>query len=259
MAALSDDVAQLLAVDARAHVFMIQALLRLYEDCGKAKDVEKRLKQVKELEDALGAVTYANDMQAAGAKADPKKATQALLDVLHDGWLTGKRARQLTELFSSMDVLHDVDKDRAFVKTALAALAKKIEKADLDMNDLEEGIHELRRKLRWLPITMMALDGLVVLDPSRDPLPELAALKQLPIATSRFGMLPKPEANGILLPQSLFLELSRVIAALGDIKDRGQKGEAKGEPDPTVHKDAHALDAALKKQGLLSAIRTSFV
>src|SRR6185503_20343817 len=77
---------------------------------------------------------------------------------------------------------------RAFVRGKLAEicadLADDVSKGKLDMHDLENGVHELRRKLRWIPITMIALDGLVGLDEKAGG--PFASLKHEPVAQTSF-------------------------------------------------------------------------
>ncbi len=242
---LDGSVDALLKNDARTHLFMLQSLVRLYAPQAKTKAHDKRLTQVKELEDALGTCGYCDDMiaMATSARASPAvlqllrgNATAARADaevVLQAGWRiadgSSRRLKKLVEHFASLDTMSghigDEDRDASFVRNQLRGHLRDVDEADYDMDDLEEGIHELRRQLRWIPITLMALDGLVVLDAATDPIAELTALKRSASATSRFGVLPTSarEMHCIKWSQSLFLELSRTIDVLGAIKDRGQR------------------------------------
>jgi len=152
---------------------------------------------------------------------------------------------------------------RAWRKT-LASMCRKVAAMDLDMDNLEEGLHELRRQVRWIPITMISLDGLVQLDPSFDPIASLAALKSDPIAESEFGKLKSSphERMTIEASQSLYLELSRVIKAMGKVKDRGQLIEgsahaliASGHSNPADQKGAvEAAERFLGDVGGMKAV-----
>jgi hypothetical protein len=98
----------------------------------------------------------------------------------------------------------------------------------LDMNDLEAGVHELRRKVRWFSLYAAALDGAVVLDPDVAP-PTKGWSRYLgeAVVNSPFNRLPAPGAgvDPLTLPAPLFYALSWAIAELGRIKDAAQETE----------------------------------
>jgi hypothetical protein len=246
---LSSSIDDMLAQDIRAHVFMLQGLLRLYraraKELGRDHAHDEVLASIKGLEDALGGVGYAKDMLRAalaasttGSHIDSEAlerqvttAVAAFESLVQGQWRvvdgTARALQQVCVHFQSL-VGTDGDDDLRYIRRELRNLLGRIDEKDFDMNDLEGGIHELRRQLRWIPITLMALDGLVVLDPTTDPIESLIPLKTSAIAKSRFGQLPKSkrETRFIAWPQSAFLELSRIIALLGDLKDRGQQHHA---------------------------------
>ncbi len=266
---------ELMATDARRHLFALQGLARIYrdsaDDAGKkaTRGIEKVLARTKELEDALGAYGYALDVQKWIAGKQVPRAARAMLDdhaqaarraltaVLEDGWLpedgTARRLEKIVGAFATLAAeghLSNEETDARELRRALARLCASIADKKLDMTNLEGGLHELRRQLRWVPITMMALDGLVRLDPAHDPLPRYAALKSDPIADTPFGKLPVSphEHVAINVSQSLFLQLSKTIGELGKLKDRGQ----------LIHGLAQALEesaAATKKTAVREAER----
>ena len=284
---------RMLQQDTRKHLFMLQGLLRIYADHAAGGKLEKRLdkalERTKELEDALGAYGYALDMHKGVSGKDVPQAALALLrdnveksktalqEILEDGWRPGdgksRRLQKLVDTFSDLP-LGDVRGDAAFLQQALAQLVGKIANKQLDMTDLEGGLHELRRQLRWIPIIFVALDGHVRIDehaPSR-----FDALKKDPVAQSPFAKLPtsQRETTTIDVPQGIFLALSKHIGELGKIKDRGQlivglahalqesdafkKKKCAGEAErmlkmslDDVFKDATALHKTLTSSGLL--------
>lgn len=217
---------------------MLQGLLRI---AGSSKKTEKALARVKELEDAIGAFDYATAMTDAAAKhgLDPRarallaehveRARAGLRAVLVGGWLpqggVAPRLQNVVDAFVDLDLPNE-KKHAAKLREDLAELIEGVaDKAgELDMSKLEKGLHELRRALRWIPITFMALDGLVVLDDAPGPIAAFEKLKKDPIARSPFASLPPSarEQERIAVPRSLFLALSKAVADLGDLKDQGQ-------------------------------------
>lgn len=285
----------------RKHLFMLEGLVRLYQGRGPDKKMDKALERIKELEDAIGAFGYACDMRAAaaGAAGVPAAATteleaavddaRAKLAALVDQWRPGKgerseRVDELVDTFAKIDFGSAKD-DLKFVRRALADMCRKIANKDLDMGDLEGGVHELRRQLRWLPISLIALEGLVTLDTeSKGPTAAFEKLKQDPVAQSPFARLPVTEGDNahIEIPWTLFLALSKAIGDLGKIKDVGQQVEglahalhasgmkptealraaerAFGKPGGAhgVHSQAEAIYVELKDSGLLEALAKAF-
>lgn len=285
----------------RKHLFMLQGLVRLYDGRGPDKKMDKALERIKEFEDVIGAFGYACDMRAAaaGAAGVPAAATaeleaavddaRAKLAAVVDEWRPGKGGRSerlddLVDTFAKIDFGSAKD-DVKFVRRALAELCRKVAKKDLDMGDLEGGVHELRRQLRWLPISLIALEGLVTLDTeSKGPIAAFEKLKSDPVAQSPFARLPVTEGDKahIEIPWTLFLALSKAIGDLGKIKDVGQQVEglahalqgsgmkaadaeraaeqAFGKPGGAhdVHAQAKVLYAELRKSGLLEAMAKAF-
>lgn len=128
-------------------------------------------------------------------------------------------------------------KERKLIAEFLHDRVKSTEKAarSLDLNDIEHGLHELRRKLRWLSIYAAALDGAVQLDHDAKPPRNWGRYLTPAVVNNPFNELPKGDGKikPVLLPAPLFYALSWTIAELGAIKDRAQWTE-------TV---AHGLDA----------------
>lgn len=127
-----------------------------------------------------------------------------------------KEARRIAEFF--LDRVHATDK-------AVRAL---------DLNDVEHGLHELRRRLRWLSIYATALDGAVQLDAAAKAPKGWGRYLTPAVVNNPFNALPTGDGRvaPLRLPAPLFYALSWLIAELGAIKDRAQWTE-------TV---AHGLD-----------------
>ena len=53
----------------------------------------------------------------------------------------------------------------AFLRDEVTEILKRLEGGRIDLGKVEEGIHELRRKLRWIPTYGLAAGGKIILDP----------------------------------------------------------------------------------------------
>lgn len=225
--------------DTRRILFMLEGLLRLYAK-RYGKRIERRLVAVKAFEDQLGAVDHAATLLAAACDVRlPKKtirhldkelksARRRLEKILRKRWTLDKagRASGIAKIIAAVTRKgwDDYDTDRAYLRAELARRLAKVEKTRYDMKDLEEGIHELRRQIRWLPIYLTALDGFVCLDDNRNPVAAYTTLLDSPIATSKYAHLSisDREPSPLKLSRSLFVANTRAIEQLGEHKDRGQ-------------------------------------
>ncbi len=230
---------RLLEVDARRNLFMLEGAFRLYK---KRYDdpIKEQLAAVKAVEDQIGAVDYALAMRDAGRgaglpdralaflEAEVQGARQDLGALLADGWMPDADGRipgiaDLLETVTGLDWDGYAD-DRKYLRKELSRRFDKVAGADYDMDALEEGVHELRRQIRWFPIYFSALDGVAVLDDTRNPIPEYEPLLRDPIADSKYAKLPvsNEEPNPFRISKSLYLANTKQIGELGDLKDDGQ-------------------------------------
>jgi hypothetical protein len=115
----------------------------------------------------------------------------------------------------------------------VAFLSKKLRRVheaalQLDLGDLEHGLHELRRKVRWFSIYAACLDGAVGLDTAAAAPRGWDRYLAPEVVGNRFNQLPAaPEGvEPVLLPAPLFYALSWLIAELGAVKDRAQLTES---------------------------------
>lgn len=243
----------LLAVDIRRQLFLLEGLLKLYKtpfDGVLAKSYER----VRELEDVLGDYSFARKMaKSAEEKGLPKAAVEYLQEqakktrkqvknVLKDSWSKDDRG-QVEALDKVVRHVMKADwdgpeEDRAFLKERIASEFEEIEKTKFDMNQLEDGLHEFRRQLRWIPIYCEAVDGLVVLDPTATPIAAYAAALQSEMAQSKYVKLPLAdrEKRPIVVPLSLYTQNMLMIFEFGGMKDEGEH--------------LHALVDALRHAGL---------
>ncbi|MBX7112806.1 MAG: hypothetical protein K1X64_00630 [Myxococcaceae bacterium] len=233
----------LLAQNGRKILFALEGQLRIYQ--GKlGKLAEKPLADVKKLEDALGAWSlYEKEIPAqikdknfpkAVVKHLEKVATvkrDTVKEILAKDWLPDADKRnQVPVLNRMLRGLREADfgsyqADRAYLQEALGAQFEKTEKFKVDFNDLQGGVHELRRKLRWPSIYIDALDGAVQLSAKQNPLHRMRKMLSDVEAKSPFVTdLPGParEAQPIVMSKSLYIAVSKLIREIGVIKDKGE-------------------------------------
>lgn len=118
--------------------------------------------------------------------------------------------------------------EREFAEQLTAFIIKKIEKVikdyeegAFDLSKPEEGLHELRRKIRWISIYASVANGYIQLKPSAVPHPDLQRYQTEEIIHSPFNKLPqKPRGiTSIQIQAPHFYALSWMIQELGVIKD----------------------------------------
>lgn len=162
--------------DARSILFRLEALSRIGRGMLDKKAFDPLYDRFKQLEDILGAMNHAEAMleQIGGIKGLAKFAAarygktykqelkQLALILEQDGWWSGEALRQVRDLVA----VHVVEEDGKFRNRLGEFLARELEKTEeqyrdgeLNPHQLEGGLHELRRKLRWFSIYAAVLQG----------------------------------------------------------------------------------------------------
>ncbi len=216
----------------RTSTFMLEALFRLH----KKRDAffETGLRLIKSLEDSIGAYDYHHTMfeyalgmnvpthVVARIETHFKKAEQTLQHLLSTLWQTSPPFDELRAGIYAFD-FGSIKEDQRFLRKRLKKRIEKVIALEPDFTDLEEGLHEYRRQVRWFPMYFYALRGLLRFNNSH-PVEAFRPLILTPLAQSKYGQLDEsdPAASPILMSQSLYLGFSKLISQLGDIKDSGQ-------------------------------------
>lgn len=222
---------------ARVASYNLQALARLYESEG---NLFKNLRSdFKKLEDAIGTYDkWTNIMVAAtkgGASSNTKQrlleeqnsAMKNLKNLLkQDDW-TGKgnksRINRIYNDLENFDWLNQ-ERDRKMLLSKIADELKSLEKTKFSFARLENGngLHELRRNLKWIIIEMRVLNGLFIFNPTaKCDIPAYNQLANEPISASKYSSL-KPsqlETNACEVDQCLFLGMVQLIEEIGFQKD----------------------------------------
>jgi hypothetical protein len=243
---------RLYAANGRTPLFMLQGLARLERGMRKEHlTFDELLGPVKVLEDALGAVDFWWGFLTSAEKWGLPVEVCRWSELQHahacgklESWLlahdwvahryqpkAGKIRLRLNQMGRALqeEAWLGPRRERRKLAAFLVARLRKIHASALmlDMDDLEGGLHELRRKLRWVSIYAMALEGALTLDEQAAPPPSWDRYLTDAVVTSKFAKLPLPDADTdpLLIPAPLFYALSWVIADLGDVKDRAQCSE----------------------------------
>jgi hypothetical protein len=238
----------LIDVRARGQLFRLESLLRLYVRAHSG--LEKYRRNVKELEDGLGAYTFADD-SVSFAKSTFKEENQTRKP---DAARLAAQEQVLKRLETDRDVARGVFKQLAakstlgsdlpklralvvsrfanwstsreltYVKGELERMLTNVREGRFDFNKLEEGIHEFRRRLRWIPIVIDSLDGLILArdePPGVCPIPALEKLAGSSAAKHRYSNPSRrfPATRPCSISRCLLWQVVKATNDLGRIKD----------------------------------------
>lgn len=231
---------------ARTPLFMLEALGRVYQHLDLADKLFGRIRQeAKIIEDALGQMDYwlavskktsswsmpagvtqlarERYLEACGgtwawieshdwvscryhpdAELLPRKFNRKLKEV---EWYSPKKEARLLLKWLTVE-LRDIDESIQ----------------QLDLSDIEGGLHKARREVRWVSIYFTAVEGGFVLDRNAKAPDNWDRYLTKEIVENPFNQLPASEAGDvpIRVPAPLLYALSYAIDRLGVIKDRAQ-------------------------------------
>jgi hypothetical protein len=249
--------------DARGKLFALEGLLRLYDGI-YGRPLASMLEAIKGAEDAFGKhgerVEYLEYAKKVGAPAAALAPLQQAADETRAH--LREALPRLTPALDRLSVLlyelpwQEEAEDARRVMRELADELEELEELKVDCNDLQRGVHELRRDLRWFLIDLQALDGLVVLDPPGTMPLKLNCYSYLathPIASHPFSRVDtNPSLRWISsVPASYFLALGKIVTELGDVKTFAEDVEAlahallaSGEARTAALAHARALELA---------------
>ena len=267
----------------RTEFFRTEGLLRIYRKVDSYKSFLKPLftnelksgigKEygVKQMEDALGKFgeTNMNQEFATNMKASPS-AIQALSELKADAftelkkimtrdWIADNTGRipYFTRLFSEIaknkSVLLTNKADSKQVIEIFSDELKEFDAKELDYTDLEEGFHELRRNLRWIPILVVCFDGLILPDQQvvNSGVPEYNETMKFDSVTKgkyfkALSLMRRPKAYK-KFPISLFAATAYYAEQIGYIKDILQNYRALVQAYlPSSHRDQNEAEKTVK-------------
>jgi hypothetical protein len=228
--------------------------------------------ELKTVEKAVGDYVFEMDMlDAIRTAPELARAREAGLEKLFVGRVTATRDRMLAtfrrqgwsgsidayaRIFRTLEDSEPLRKPKKLKKLATKAMAKRLRRIEERIRDglavppnpgglvpenIEDGVHELRRQIRVVALVPSAFEGLFRVDEGfrvmEGAIPEQAAVKWL---------VPKEKHlvdSPILLPKDGFFELVGLIKRLGDIKmgDGLKEFIAKAIRDGELGPDADAV------------------
>ncbi len=228
--------------NARTPLFMLEALAKMYAEFHNGKKFSKIDNHFKLLEDTIGAIDYydmiANDLVSNKKipvdvinylHAQSREKIQSLNEILTENeWLLPNKNRitKIKKKLSEADWLNEEDEMKAileFYGESIYEIVEFTENTNYEFDNMEDDVHELRRKLRWLSIYPQALRGAIQLEKNNTPPKHLAKYCTKEITTSPFNKMPEQglAQHTLLLDQHYFFALSWMIAELGNLKDSG--------------------------------------
>jgi hypothetical protein len=259
--------------NARTPLFMLEGLAKLYRGIHNKKKFDKLKTHFKLLEDTIGQIDYYDAFAkefitnkkipsdiTGYLQAQTREKIQSLNEILkEDNWLAEKNTRieKIRKKLSKAD-WEDEKKDtksiQKFYVTAINEILEFVNEKDFHFTDVENDVHEFRRKLRWLSIYPQALRGCIQLTKSEMAQPKyLNKYLTKDITSSPYNVMPDAEDQNyfLIFDQTRFYALSWMISELGKLKDNGLKVQVIKEALLQTSKttDAEAMAKAYKIAG----------
>jgi hypothetical protein len=237
--------------DIRRQVFLLEGQLRMYKGrfgSGAEARLEASLAEVKGFEDALGGATYTRAILKAAREANApstvvdvlmakdREAFSSLTRLVAAKWTPNPKdgrvpaLRNLYKAFAGENFGTNRE-DQQFLLRKIAKEVRQVSTESFDLKDLHNGIHDLRRELRWIPVYVEATGGMIQLSDQLNPIPELKALLSDPLSTSKYVKMPgtTSERHVYHLSLSVYTDLMKAILELGAIKDEGEQVDGVAE------------------------------
>lgn len=225
----------------RTVLFMLEALTRLHKNAFDEKLFEKWNKRFKKLEDVFGEIDQYLSIEAelklnkkvskeiikyftVNASNYIEKCNQRLRE---KKWLDNK-LQSFNYKLSEFNVEYNqeyLDELKYTMFDEIDSILIFSKKSNYQFTKIEEEIHELRRKLRWLSIYAQSLNGLVQLKQSKSKAKFQQKYFTKEILNSSYSKLEKRPKNTAIIEfdYDSFFALSWMISKLGDLKDSGIK------------------------------------
>lgn len=221
----------------RTTLFMLEALTRLHKTAFDEKLFEKWNKRFKKLEDVFGQIDEYDALEAT-FKSNKKVSKEIIkyYSVHKENYLEKCNRRLATKDWLNEKVLafdqklneFEITFDEHYISELRLAMVNEIDqilyftlKSDYHFTKIEEQIHEIRRKLRWLSIYAQALCGLIQLKKSDKRKKYAIQYFTKDILNSPYNKVPaKPKNTAVMeFDNDSFFALSWIINELGRQKD----------------------------------------
>lgn len=253
----------------RTPLFMLEALGKLYSNLHNKNLFTKIKNYFKELEDILGDIDYyegyikefsiKGDIPASVISFLQKKKSEneELLNstLIEKKWINSKdnrinKIRKKLKEAEWMEEDQEINAIKEFYQESIAEINAFYLKTGGKFSDMEEEVHSLRRKLRWLSIYPHALRGSIQLTDNNSPDEKFTKYLIPETINSPFNKMPDGGEHRyfLMLEKNNFYALSWIIAELGKLKDAGLAYEAMEEAnvnknhDPDINEGNYPAD-----------------
>jgi inorganic triphosphatase YgiF len=227
---------------ARQHLFYLEALTRIYRKLHDKEIFNSLRQEFKALEDQLGKVDfYAAWVQEFSSQPDIpvaipeyfrtrlEEACTTLTALLKEKKWIGDQdtmIQSITKQLQKVSWLNAEEDKRAivsFLDDELDDFTDDYKEGKYNFTEIESGLHEFRRDLRWFSIYAMALNGLIQLKEARNVDPLFEKYMTDEIKNSPYNQLPPPgnSVTPIYIEAPHFYALSGMINESGLLKDAG--------------------------------------
>ena len=232
----------LLLNDLRTPMFMLESLSKIYTKFHDKAFFTELKERFKEIEDALGAIDhYAEFLREFHADEKIPESIKSYLEnktrekvtafneiLTKGGWNDGKAITKINEgleIAKWQEEEEEVANIEKYYGKQISKIKEFITETTFDFDNIEDDVHELRRKLRWLSIYPHAFQGAVQLHETKGSAAQLQKYLTEETVSSPFNQLPESEnlSHHLYLEKNHFLALSWIIADLGNLKDKGLK------------------------------------
>ena len=226
----------------RSVVFKLEALTRICRSVYEKKLFKSFKEDFKMLEDSLGAMEYYDDFYK-------EFSGDRLLYKNFINYFSAKREEErkkldasikeqkllTTEFFEKAFAIieknkwQNSDQERAsvikFLSEQIDSITSDLNSGELNFGDIESGLHETRRKIRWISIYVAVVNGVVQLKKTITTNPALTRYLTPEIINLPYNKMPKQQRGipPVYIQSQNFYALSWIINELGKLKDEGLK------------------------------------
>lgn len=259
---------------ARNVLFMLEGLTRLHDRAFDEKLFGKWCKRFKKLEDVFGRIDDCLALEkefAANKKINKELANQfsngaaKYIEKCNKRLISKQWMTHRLDLFNEQLNVYSVDYNKEYIHELKVAIIEEIEdiiifleKLNFNLTNMENHLHDLRRRLRWLSIYGQALNGLIQVKTSKTKTKTHINYFTKEILHSPYNKLPQKPKNCAIIEfdSSAFFALSWIINELGKQKDLGLKIESLSKTI-YVYEDITKEQAQVKAEKLLGTKSTT--
>ena len=226
--------------NARTILFRLEALSRIGRSIYGKKIFKEVYEAFKLMEDGLGAIEYYDEFftefslnkslpkkflnfYSTGIKSETDKLNK---DIAENNFCTDEFIKKTILLVNNIKWLPANEERNSFIDFMIKQCRKireDLDSGDLNFIDLENGLHEVRRKIRWLSIYAAVVNGIIQLKKNKIKNSGFKNYLTPEVINLPFNIMPPPikGIKSIYIQSDNFYALSWLINELGAIKDEG--------------------------------------